>query len=437
MKSIELLLFIASLGFSGFLFLSLLKGEKKFFLALFMFKPFIDQTVRFEILNVGGSAVTLLSIWGVITFVVVVVIYFSRVVNAKKRVYAQGLIWSLLFIHLLSSSLSLSKGQISFMNLFEMFLKISTPYFIYFIFILNASDSEFMRSLFRAIWLGNLYAVLFTILLHRVDIGFMDLSQNVVRFTGFFADSATLSLAAFSALVFAILYKEWSGLATGIFERNLYYLTWIGFAYIFWITLTKATILITIALFLLWYGYYKRKKILVFPMMLFGILFFFKESQSAQYRFSNEIRFVQTIGKERLDLDRIRGVGSGRVGRWVDTIKIYNDEYTFTEKLIGTYLFHKSHNQFIGFLMQIGLIGLLVFLWVTLWLFRGMLVVYSKSRSPVIFMGIIMLTSMLLYGIGYQSFTYTGTLWMAFMLISPINIAHRSRRGANSLAAPA
>lgn len=435
MRAIELLLFIASLGFTAHLIFSLFRSEKKFLLVLFLYKPFIDQTVRFSLLRIGRTEINLLSLWGVLVFGVTCYIYFGRILSQRRRIYAQGLIRTLLAIHLLSATLSAIKGNITPVTMLEMFIRISTPYLFYFIFGLYFSDREYIQSLFKAIWLGNLSAILFTAALHRIGVGFSDISQNIVRYTGFFADSATLSLAAFSALVFAILFRENKGNPVSQRERILYYLTWGGFAYIFWISLTKATILITIALVLMWYGYFKKRTMIIFPMVLMGVVFFFKESRSAQARFTNEFALVQTIGKERIDLNQFRGVGSGRVGRWVDTIEIYKQDYSDVEKLIGTYLFHKSHNQFIGFLMLIGMIGLMVFLWSTGWLLRGMLIIYRKTRNPIVFMGIIMVTCMLLYGIGYQSFTYSGTLWMSFMLVSPINVVLRHPQRTNAMSA--
>lgn len=431
MASIGIFLMILAFVCTIYLILSYLKSEKKFFVALFMLKPFIDQTVHFKIISFGGTDITFLSLWGVLVFIVVATIYFLKILNLKKRIYAQGLIWLMLLIHIMSALIASNKGKVGFINAFEMLIRISGPYLFYFVFILYYTDKQFIYSLFKAIWLGNLYAMLFSIAVHVLGIGYADISQGVIRFSGFYGDSATLSLTAFSAIAFAILYKEVNGSRLSKKMQYQFYLTLLAFAYIFWLTLTKATILITIALFFLWYGYYKKRKVIIFPIIILGIFFFFRESQSVRARFFTEINFMQTVGKEKIDINSMRGMGSGRVGRWVDTLKIYENDYSFFEKLFGTYLFYKSHSQYLGFLMQIGLIGLIVFIAVVLLLLRGMLVVFKKSRDPIIFMGIILFICILLYGIGYQSFTYTGFLWLTFILISPINIM-KTRKLFNS-----
>jgi O-antigen ligase len=101
------------------------------------------------------------------------------------------------------------------------------------------------------------------------------------------------------------------------------------------------------------------------------------------------------------------------------------NEYSDLEQLFGTNLFFKVHNQYLATLLQVGLFGLIVFLFVLWKLYRALLHHHFFNRDPFNFMGVIFLTSLVLYGLGYISFSYTTMMWITMILISNVNMKPR------------
>ena len=146
----------------------------------------------------------------------------------------------------------------------------------------------------------------------------------------------------------------------------------------------------------------------------------FRESRVQSVSMQKYLFSVQWQKKE-ISLKDSKGLGSGRMGRWINTMDVYNDEYNSFEKIFGTYLTFKSHNQYIGFLVQVGALGLLLFLLIMFVLIKKIVKKHLLRRDPLNFMGLIMLVAMLIYALGYMSFTFTGILWITMMLVSNIN----------------
>jgi hypothetical protein len=391
---------------------------KLFFIVLLAAKPFVDMTVRFQIIKAGGSGINLLAVWGVLAFGVILLLFITK--SRKQKIAGKKTIMAFLALNVMVAILAVVDNRRPPVNAFELLIRIITPYLFYFVFSNYWHDPVFKKKLIKFIWLSHFLATTFSVMVYLTGMGFADISQNVNRFSGLYGDSATLSLIAFTSIIFALLYRELFPKEIRGNLKFIFYATLFAYAMIVWLTLTKATILISLALLVLWWGIYKQKKMLIIPLILLGLVAIFRESR-VQSRFNAEISFFSSMAEKEVSLRDSKGLGSGRMGRWINTMDIYNDQYNFFEKIFGTYLTFKSHNQYIGFLVQVGALGLFLFLMIMFILIKKMVKKHLLSRNPLNFMGLNMLVSMLLYGLGYMAFHFTGVLWITMILVSTIN----------------
>ncbi len=419
MSTIEFLILIAAPPVLFILYISIFRNVKLFFLILFAAKPFIDLTVRIKIINFSGESLTFLSLTGVMTFVAVVLLNLLK--KSKERIAGKGVVILFILIQFFVSVFSIMGDRRGLINALEVFIRISTPYFFYFIFHRFLDDEIFKYKFIKTIWLSNFFTSLISIFVYFGGRGYIDISQGVNRFAGYHGDAATLSLSVFTAFSFAILFREMYSSKMTIFYIFCFWLTIVSYIFLTWITLTKATLLISVTFIILWFGFYKRKKKLVFFLLLIMLPLLFS-TEVVQKRFRKEISIFEDFSEKDLSISDLRGMGSGRFGRWVDGISIYLSEYDELEQLFGTNLFFKIHNQYIATLLQVGLLGLIVFL-LTLWKFyRALLRKHFFYRNPFNFMGIVFLTSLVLYGVGYISFSFTTIMWITMILVSNVNM---------------
>jgi hypothetical protein len=426
MSLIEFLLLIIAPPVLLALYVSIFRNPRLFFLVLFAAKPFIDQTVRIKILTISKEDLNFLAIIGVMTFAAVILLNLFKK-KAQERIAAKGTIILFIIIQFFAGAFSIMNETRGLINTIEVFIRITTPYFFYFIFHKFLDDEVFKYRLIKTIWLSNLFASLISVFTYFMRLGYIDISQDVIRFSGFYGDSATLSLTAFTAFSFAILFREmYPGKMTKL-NRLFFWLTVLSYIFLTWVTLTKATLLISWVFFIMWFGFYKRKKKLVFFLLLITLPLLFS-IEAVQKRFRREIALLESYGEKDFSISDIRGIGSGRFGRWVDGFRIYMNEYDELEQLFGTNLFFKVHNQYIATLLQVGLLGLIVFLFILWKLYRALLRKHFFYRDPFNFMGIIFLTSLVLYGFGYISFSYTTMMWITMILISNVNMNRKTGR---------
>lgn len=197
--------------------------------------------------------------------------------------------------------------------------------------------------------------------------------------------------------------------------------------FVIWISLTKAALIAMAVALLMWYGLRKRQYVvIIFLSMAFVFAFF--ESSNVRQRFRKEISVVdQYIQGEALEISTLRGTGSGRFGRWVDILQIYRQEYSIFEQLFGANQFFKAHNQYLATLMQIGMLGLTVFLLMVASMLRALWRRYYRTRDGTVFMGLVFFTAALVFGIGYISFSFTNLMWVTMALVSHINTRVNSR----------
>jgi O-antigen ligase len=122
------------------------------------------------------------------------------------------------------------------------------------------------------------------------------------------------------------------------------------------------------------------------------------------------------------EFKNIRSLGTGRVNRWAEVFETYSTELSTLEQLFGTSNAYNAHNQYLAFLMQVGLIGFFLFLLIV---FRFILLlwkIYVRYRDSEIFVGLTILVMFLVYGTTGHPFFYTTLLWYLMIPLGMINV---------------
>jgi O-antigen ligase len=244
-----------------------------------------------------------------------------------------------------------------------------------------------------------------------------DTTRGLVRYNGLYNDPGTPSYLAVLCLVFASLYKEVQGKKFSDFHKALYYLSWIATIFILYITITKSALLMFIVFLLLWLGVYKKKLFLIFPSVLIGCYISFTNISEVNQRFETEANFI-----EQGDEESAKSIGTGRVNRWENLFEQFTKDYDLPSKLLGTSHDYAAHNQYLAYLMQIGLLGLSAFI---LFLFRFLFKtwsLYKKTNDPQIFAGFTICAMYTAYAFTGHPFNYTTLLWYLMIMLGIINV---------------
>lgn len=185
------------------------------------------------------------------------------------------------------------------------------------------------------------------------------------------------------------------------------------------ITLTKSAVLMLVTFLVLWYGLYRRQLLIIIPVLLVGSYYTYTTSDEVQMRLAMEMEFLTA---DEFSLERARGIGGGRVGTYEILLTYYYDNYNWFQKVFGKARTYGAHNQYIAFLMQMGLVGLAVFLSLLARFYRRLLSLYVRYKHPEHFMGITVLSMFVIAGMSGSPFYYTTFLWYLMILLSFINI---------------
>lgn len=385
--------------------------------------PFVAQTAWLKIFSIGGVDFNPVDLHGITILFFVVLDYLLYLRDRSRKVFYGKLILFYIGYLLVIGFISIQTRDHSYVYVAELLLRLIAPYFFYLYFYIYLSDKIFRLKLYKKIWYSTLIASTSTIAFFFLGIGFEDVSQDVGRYAGFFGDSMSLAfISVISTMIGSLFYdnvKE--NYRRQRFYRNLLIITYLSTAAILMITVTKMMIVVTFLFITLWFGIYKKKHNLI-PVTLVIIVLIFVFSEDVQKRFKGEIGAINQMQVSYSSIEDARGFGSGRFGRWVGAYDIYMEEFSDIEKIFGRFVFLKVHNQYFGFLLLSGVVGLTIFLVLIFKLLKTLWRYYKRYRSNDIFMAFVFLSIIIVIGFGHMSFTYTYSLWLAFIMVSQINI---------------
>jgi len=394
--------------------------SRVFIVILFAIKPFIDLTWNIPLFSIGGVVLNPLRITGFCVFIIAGYLYIFQ--NDNKRILNERIIWLFLGLNLFTSIIVIFFYNRPLMNTVDVLLRLFDAYFIYFIghrYIENHRDKLRIISI---IWITTLLTGILSIIQYSMGTYAIDISQGVERFAGLYNDPGTPSYSAIMAIVFGTLYielcKEHRELVP-VIAKIAFILTLLIAVFILKITVTKSALLMTIVFLVMWFGLYKRKTYIIIPLLIFGGYYLYSTSEAIQRRVAPEVEFL-TEGE--LSIERARPLGEGRIALWEILLTSYSQDYNFFQKLFGTGRNFGAHNQYIAYLMQVGVVGLTVFLIILFKFYRKLIYIYRKNRQPEVYMTMLLLTLFALVGLAGHPFYYTTLLWYLMILLSLINV---------------
>jgi hypothetical protein len=406
--------YLSILGFIGIVSLIaiILFKWKDFLLLMLIIKPFIDITVNAPLLGLGGTDFNALELSALIIFLVALVKYAS--ITRKSKIFNHSFIWLFIVLQLISYLLSISDGHQSLIYGVKFFLRLLGGYFIYFIAVDTIDSLEKQLKLFKVIWITSLIAGVITIFIYYSGFSNFDATKGQTRFNGLYNDPGTPSYLSVICLLFGILYKELSKDNFSTFLKWVYYFSWFVTLFIMAITLTKSALLMFVVFIIMYFGVHRKKLFLVIPLLFLGIYLSFSTFDALNERFQDEINYAQDNSDED-----IRSLGTGRVNRWSNLLDFFENELDLPSQLIGTSSQFQAHNQYMAYLMQVGIIGLLVFLFILL---RFFIRLHQMNRSPQVSAAKTLLIMYCVYALTGCPFNYTTLLWYLMILLALINV---------------
>lgn len=394
--------------------------HKKFFYVMLIVKPFIDITVNSTI--VGGFNALELSA-GLI-FLVALFKYIS--LKGKSYLYNHAFVWFFILLQLLSYLTAFNSGEQTAMAGFKYFLRLFDSYFIYFVAAAELLGSDTTRKdIYRNIWYTTLIMGVITIFIYYSGLSNSDTTRGLVRYNGLYNDPGTPSYLAVISLLFMMLYTEVAPKASTPLSRILIYFTWAVSLFVLYITLTKSAILMFVVFILMWFGIFKRQFIFIVPALVLGGYLSFVNVAGLETRFETEVNFLESA-----DSETAKSVGTGRVNRWETLLDEFNNRFDLPTKLLGSSRNYSAHNQYIAYLMQVGIFGLSVFIIFIFRFYKRIIEIYSKNKSPEMFAALTLLSMYCVYSFTGHPFDYTTLLWYLMILLANINVYNSEVRKA-------
>jgi len=395
-------------------------SSRVFIIVLFAIKPFIDLTWNIRLFSIVGLELNSLRLTGFIVFTIAGYLYFFQ--NDTKPIFNKRIIWVFLGLALFTSTSAIFFYNRTVMYVTNDNLRLFDAYFIYFIgHRYMANDRDRLR-IIGTIWITMLLVSMLSVIQYSAGTFATGTSQGVERFAGFYSDAGTPSYNVIMATIFGTLYIELrkrQRQRIPIIAITALILTLLVTAFILTITITKSAVLMLVVFSTMWVGLYKRKFYIIVPLIVIGGYCIYTNSETVQARMTAEIEFLREDG---FSLELARSMGSGRVATWERVLTYYSQNYSLFQKLFGSTGTFGAHNQYIAYLMQVGLAGLTVFLIILFRFYSRLIYLYRKHRQPDLYMCIVLLTVFTVYGLTGHPFRYTTLLWYLMILLSLINV---------------
>lgn len=347
-------------------------------------------------------------------------LYFFR--NDKRTIFNERIIWLFLLLNLSTGFVATCFDGYPLIEVLDMIVKLFDAYFIYFIGHRFLQDERAKLRIIGLIWISTLLVNVLSLIQYSTGTFEIDISQGVECFAGLYNDPGVPSYNAIISMVFGALYIEILRRQQQLVPsmvRIAFVLTVLVAAFMLKITVTKNALLMLVVFVIMWYGSYRRKAYIVIPLLIIGGAYIYATSEAIQLRIAPELEFLAKGGRS---MEQARHVGEGRIALWERLLIYYSEDYDLPEKLFGNMHSFGAHNQYIAYLMQLGLVGLTVFLIILVRFYRQLIHLYREFRQPDIYMALVLLTLFVLAGLTGHPFYYTTILWYLMILLSIVNV---------------
>jgi len=380
-----------------------------------MLKPFIDITVSIPIIGSFNA----LEISGLYVFFILSYLYIKQI-RKRVRIFNEKIIFLFLLLSVFPFIIPLIENSKTVISILDFFIKVCDAYLVYFIAYDLLKDNKQRLRVYKVIWLSILMVSVITLFSYFTGQYNVAVTKGVTRVAGLYNDPGSPSYLAVILLIFAILYNKLNNrnlLNKFTFERFLYISTFFITGIILYLTLTKSAILMFLVFLFLWFGIYKKKTVILLPIVILFSYFAYSSITDVQKRVEEELTFLDDP-----KFETARSLGTGRFGRWARLWNIYNNDFDNFQKFFGSSSPYNAHNQFFAYLMMGGVVLLTIFIYIIFRFYRILLRIYKYTKSLEIYMTIILFSCFISLSITGHPFFWTTMLWYLMLMLGLINI---------------
>lgn len=419
MQNINPLYVVGIIGLTLMIAVSMMRFES-FIILLFVIKPFIDITMNARWFSVLGRQFNSLELVGVLVFFVLGYKYITC--RDQGPIFNERIILIFLALLAFTTFINFALSERNIISVIDVILKIFAAYFMYFILHHLLKDEKKRLQLYKIVWFTTFFVSLLNLIAYFTGRFGVSVTGDVSRFDGLYNDSGSPAYVALFSFAFGTLYIESikkNNERVSFVKKIVYGLTLLNLIFMLRVTITKSAILMTIVFLIIWWGIYKKKAIIVIPLILIIGVFSYTNIEDVQKRISPEIEFISS---EKFSVENALSLGTGRVSRWKRLLEFYGREFTIFQQVFGYANNFGAHNQYIAYLMQVGLLGLTIFLFIIYKFYKRLFYLYQRHKKPELFMAITLLTVLCVYGLTGHPFEYTTQLWYLMILLSLVNV---------------
>lgn len=349
----------------------------------------------------------------------------EAVMGSPERVLNGGLIVGFIMLHIIAATYAIVVMEGDVMGAVDSFLKTTIAYGIYWLSRSYVRSDEERNTVYSGIAVSTIAVGVVFGITYYVGGYTVDVSRGIERYAGLYNDPGT---PAYYAVISLIVHSYLMERDTWFSKRKwLYWLNHVLVGFIIIVTLTRSAMIMYIIYMLMWHGVYKKILWLIVPMIIAAAIILYNEDESFRGRFEQEITYVQYGDVP------IHRLGMGRVERWDRLFDMYAYEYTTYEKLFGRYVSYAAHNNYLAYLLQVGLIGLLLFIVILVRFLIKSIGSYKRARDPEAMMTLMYLVILVVYAFTGHPFYYASLLWFLMFMLSSITsrIGSGGRAGAS------
>jgi len=394
------------------------KASWNFWLMLLAVKPFVDVFGwDVALFRVAGVDVNVTRLVGVLVFVVTLAILAQR-----RPPRAAGTFWILLFFlsQLVTQFFAFAERALPLSTMANSLLRFADAFLIYWLFSSYWTNPARVLSAVRVIWLSTLGVSLVSLGTWYTGSYHVNVTGEVTRFAGLYNDAGGPSYNAVFCFAFAMgflaLRKQHRVALSGM-DLYLILATCIVTPALLVLTITKSAIGMAAIFVIMWFGIYRRKVFLIAPVLVSLVSLWYFESESVRARVAPEMAVVVEHDYSEHALDSL---GTGRFAVWKH-LATYYSELPFLRQLFGTGHNFSAHNQYLAYLLQVGLFGLATFLAMLVVLLRHLFRAYRQTRGSIVFLAITLLCMFTAYGATGHPFDYTTLYWYVLIAMSTMN----------------